>query len=91
MDERIKDVNLIDELDYTFVDVENQLIRDEIRYGSTWKERGLHYNGKSQEERFIDKMNEYFDDYRNNNKPIPWVKIIGEAHIALVREKKLSH
>lgn len=87
MDERIKDVNLIDELDYTFVDVENQLIRDEIRYGSTWKERGI----VNQEQRFIAKMNEYFDDYRNNNKPIPWVKIIGEAHIALVREKKLSH
>jgi hypothetical protein len=91
MNDRLKDVSLINELDFTFIDVEKQLIEDEKRYGDTWKERGLHYNGKSQEERFFDKMNEYLKDYRENNKPVPWIKIIGEAHIALVREKKLSH
>lgn len=87
MDERLRNIKLIDELDFTFIDVENQLVKDEIRYGDTWKERGI----VNQEQRFIDKIHEYFNDYERNGKPIPWVKIIGEAHIALVREKKLSH
>ena len=90
MDERLKNVNLIDELDFTFVDVEAQLIEDEKRYGDTWKERGLIWNDQTQEERFLIKMSDYFDDHIRNGKPMPWTKIIGEAHIALVREKKLS-
>jgi len=40
MDDRLKYVNLISELDSTINDVENQLINDEERYGDTWKERG---------------------------------------------------
>ena len=90
MDERLKNVNLIDELDFTFIDVEQQLISDEKRYGDTWKERGLIYNGQSQEERFFQKMIEYYDDYHENGTPINWSKVIGEAHIALVREKKMK-
>jgi hypothetical protein len=89
MDERLKNVNLINELDYTFVDVEAQLIEDAKHWGDTWKERGLMWEGKSQEERFIQKMLEYFTDFRENGKPFNWKKVIGEAHIALVREKKL--
>jgi len=90
MDERLKNVNLIDELDFTFIDVEEQLISDEKRYGDTWKERGLVYNGQSQEERFFHKMEEYYADYVEKGTPINWKKVIGEAHIALVREKKLK-
>jgi hypothetical protein len=89
MDKRLKDVNLIDELDNTFIDVESQLINDQIRYGDTWKERGLTWKGQSQEERFYQKITEYITDYRENGIPINWKKIIGEAHIALVREKIL--
>ena len=90
MDEKLKNVNLIGELDYTFVDVEHQLIEDQERWGDTWKERGLVFNGQSQEERFFHKMEEYYGAYVENGTPIPWKKVIGEAHIALVREKKLS-
>ena len=90
MDERLKNVSLIKELDFTFIDVEGQLIEDEKRYGNTWKERGLLYNDQSQEVRFHHKMIDYFNDYNENGTPMPWKKIIGEAHIALVREKKLS-
>jgi len=90
MDERLKNVSLIDELDFTFIDVEQQLIEDEKRYGDTWKERGLVHNGQSQEERFFHKMQEYYNNYVENNTPINWKKVIGEAHIALVREKKLK-
>ena len=91
MDERLKNVNLIDELDFTFVDVEAQLIEDEKRYGDTWKERGLVWNGLSQEERFFQKIQQYIDDYRENGTSINWLKVIGEAHIALVRQKKLGN
>jgi hypothetical protein len=90
MDERLENVNLLGELENTFTDVKDQLISDELRYGDTWKERGLVYNGQCQEERFFLKMLEYIGDYRQNKKPINWLKVIGEAHIALVREKKLK-
>jgi len=89
MDERLKDVDLISELDFTFIDVENQLIEDEERWGDTWKERGLVWNEQNQETRFFQKMQGYFDDF-NEGIPINWKKVIGEAHICLVREKKLK-
>lgn len=90
MNKKLKEVNLIDELDFTFVDVEKQLIEDGKHYGDTWKERGLIWNGMNQEERFFTKIQQYFDDYKDLGVPINWVKIIGEAHICLVREKKLK-
>jgi hypothetical protein len=90
MDEKLKNVNLIDELDTTFIDVALQLSEDQKRYGDTWKERGLVWEGKPQEERFMNKMIEYFADYRENGTPINWLKVIGEAHIAYVRENKLK-
>jgi len=90
MDERLENVNLIDELQRTFDDVETQLIGDEKRHGDTWKIRGLIYNGMSQEDRFFQKMEEYYLDYCENGTLIPWLKVIGEAHIALIRQKKLS-
>lgn len=90
MDERLKDVNLLDELRETMEDVEIQLYEDEKRWGDTWKERGLVHNNQSQEERFFGKMVEYITDYRENGEPMPWDKGIGEAHICKVREKKLK-
>jgi hypothetical protein len=90
MDERLKNIDLIWELEVTSYEVEQQLTEDQKRYGDTWKERGLIYNGQSQEERFFSKIQQYIYDYRENGTPMPWLKIIGEAHIALVRKKKLS-
>ena len=90
MDKRLKDVNLINELNFTFVDVEKQLIEDQERWGNEWKERGLMFRNQSQETRFFNKIREYEYDYIENGTPVPWAKIIGEAHIALVREKKLK-
>jgi len=91
MNERLKNVNLIDELDFTFIDVEVQLIEDQKRWGDTWKNRGIVWEGQSQEERFYQKITEYMNDYRENGTKFPWTKVIGEAHICLVREKKNSH
>ena len=90
MDERLKDVNLIDEIRETAEDLEIQLWEDEKRYGDTWKERGLVYNEQSQEVRWFYKMHEYFEAYVNEGTPINWDKVIGEAHICKVREKKLK-
>jgi hypothetical protein len=90
MDDRLRNVDLIGELQDTFQDVTKQLVEDEKRWGNTWKERGLVFNGQPQEERFFNKMQEYITDYRENGTSINWKKVIGEAHIALVREKKLG-
>jgi hypothetical protein len=89
--ETLKDVNLVKELVHTLVDVEKQLIEDEKRWGDEWKKRGLVWKGQSQEERFYGKILEYITDWRDLGVPVPWLKIIGEAHIALVREKKLKN
>lgn len=90
MDERLKDVNLLDELRETMEDVEIQLHDDEKRYGDTWKECGLVYNGMNQETCWFYKMQNYFQDFMDFGIPIPWDKVIAEAHIAKVREKKLK-
>lgn len=90
MDEKLKDISLHDELPETFSDVHDQLHNDELRYGDTWKERGLVWNGQSQEQRWFLKMQEYYQDYIEEGIPIPWTKVIGEAHIAMVRERKLK-
>lgn len=90
MEERLKDVNLLDELRETFEDMELQLYEDEKRWGDEWKERGLSHKNLSQEERFMIKMQEYFTDWKDLGVPFPWRKVIGEAHICLVREKKLT-
>lgn len=87
MDEKLKNIDLIDELHKTFTEVEDQLIEDEKRWGDTWKERGINWNGIDQETRWFEKMRQYYEDYKEWGVPIPWTKVIGEAHIALTREK----
>jgi len=90
MNEKLKDVNLIDEIRQTAEDLEIQLWEDEKRYGDTWKERGLVWKGMNQETRFFYKMQEYFEDFSKEGVPMPWTKILGEAHICLVRERKFK-
>jgi len=89
MDKRLENVNLIEELDFTFVEVEKQLIGDEKNWGDTWKERGLVWKEQNQETRFFEKMLEYYEDFKEG-VPVNWAKVIGEAHICMVREKKLK-
>ncbi len=89
MDKRLENVNLVDELDNTFIELESQLINDQIRWGDTWKERGLVWNGQTQEDRFFQKIQQYYDDYHENGIAMPWLKILGEAHIARVKQRIL--
>lgn len=90
MDDRLKNVNLVDEVRETFSDVHDQLVEDDKRWGDTWKERGLVHNEQSQEERWFRRMESYYQDFIEEGIPIPWTKVIGEAHICTVREKILK-
>lgn len=74
---------LIDFLPETFEKVKKQLEKDQSRWGDTWKQRSRF----GQEDRIFARYMDYYDQYRNAGVPIPWEKVIGEAHIALVREK----
>ena len=60
-----------------------QLNEDFQHWGDTWLKRPK----LGQEERTIAKFNDYFDQYREKNVPIPWLKIIGNALICWIREQ----
>jgi len=60
-----------------------QLTDDHKRWGNTWLKR----TRKGQEERIRKCFDNYFDQFENAGVPIPWLKIIGNAMIAWIREK----
>ena len=62
--------------------LKEQLMDDEKRWGDTW----LFRTRSGQEERTITKFNDYFDQYRTRDIPIPWLKIVGGAMICWIRE-----
>ena len=63
--------------------MEEQLEADEIRWGDTWLNRPK----LGQEERVEKVFNNYFDQYNFAGTPIPWLKIVGNAYIACIREQ----
>lgn len=67
----------------TFEQLTAQLEEDGKRWGDTWRKRIK----QGQEERIYAELNTYYDQFKNAGVPIPWLKIMGEAHIALVREQ----
>ena len=62
--------------------LEEQLKKDDIRWGDTWLKR----TRAGQEERTWENYKNKFDQYFNAGVPIPWIKIIGDAYIAWIRE-----
>jgi len=66
-----------------------QINSDNERWGNTWKERGLYWEGKSQELRFIQWVDNKYIEYLETGK-MPWLKIAGEAFIGYIREKYLG-
>jgi hypothetical protein len=58
-----------------------QLESDQKRWGDTWKKRPI----EGQEERVFARFTDYLDQYLNAGTPIPWEKVIGEAHICMTR------
>ena len=72
-------------------ELKKQIIADNERWGDTWKERGLVWEGKEQEQRFFNWVTEKLAlDWGRDGKPFPWVKAAGEAMIGYVREKYMK-
>lgn len=63
--------------------LQNQLEDDEKRWGNTWLKR----TREGQEDRTICTFNDYFDQWKESKKPIPWLKIAGGALICWIREQ----
>ena len=59
-----------------------QIETDQARWGQTWARRPR----EGQEERMYARFVDYYDQWKNAGTPIPWLKIVGEAYIAWVRE-----
>jgi len=66
----------------------SQIRKDQLRWGDTWKSRGLIWNGKTQEERMFARIADYKDQHEHGGTPVPYMKIVGEAFINWVREKE---
>ena len=73
---------LLDFLPEIVDQLHKQLEDDEKRWGNTWKTRPAY----GQELRAYQRLNDYFDQWKNKGVPIPWLKVMGEAMICLVRE-----
>lgn len=72
-------------LDYLpeFVDaLKKQLRDDEERWGDTWKKRPR----EGQTERIQNDYRDYFERELNGGEKVNWLKVIGNALIAWIRE-----
>lgn len=72
---------LVDYSPETFEKVQDQLICDQLRWGDTWRIHPV----EGQEERTFARFKDYFDQWKYSGVPIPWEKVIGEAHICMTR------
>ena len=59
-----------------------QLESDDQRWGDTWRRRVR----MGHEDRIFSDFSNYYDQWKNGGKPIPWLKIAGLAMIAWIRE-----
>ena len=62
--------------------LEEQLDDDFYRWGNTWQKR----TQDGQEKRIESTLTNYFDQFNNGGVPMPWLKVVGNAYIAWVRE-----
>jgi len=71
--------------------LKKQIELDDIRWGSTWIDRGLMFENKTQEERFTNWVEQKLINWKfSRDKKFPWVKVAGEAMIGYVREKYME-
>lgn len=77
---KLTDNKFIDEF---IQELRTQLEKDDRRWGNTWRKRGL----KGQEKRTMERYRDYYDMFKNNKIPLPWLKIIGGAYICWLRER----
>lgn len=78
-----KNLKLLEYMDEFVSDLREQLTLDDKRWGETWR----HRSREGQELRVLRVYTNYFDQYIHAGSPIPWLKIVGNAYIAWVREK----
>lgn len=73
---------LLQFLDEFCKQLREQLLDDDARWGETWR----HRTREGQEQRIQDDYNNYFDQFNHAEVPVPWLKVVGNAYIAWVRE-----
>jgi hypothetical protein len=74
----------LEHLPATILELEEQLALDEERWG---KDEWLVHTLEEQESRIFDRFEDYYEEYVRDGTPIPWLKVMGDAHIALTRER----
>lgn len=73
---------LVRYLPETMLLLADQLESDDVRWGDEWKQRPVW----GQEERIVGRINQYYEVFLSlENFSFPWLKVLGLAHIALVR------
>lgn len=77
---------LIDYLPEFTKALEEQIEKDDERWGDTWKERPK----EGQEMRTKARFDDYFSQFEHAGVNIPWLKIAGGALICWVREQNQS-
>jgi hypothetical protein len=78
----MSDKTLLDFLPEITGALAKQLVKDQERWKDTWKKRPR----EGQEDRIYARFRDYYDQWKNAEVPIPWLKIIGEALIGWMRE-----
>ena len=76
-------VTVLDFLDEFYEALQNQLTDDQERWGNAWLEKRTI---RGQETRIYDRIWEYYTAWAEDGVPIPWLKVIGNAYIAWIRE-----
>jgi len=68
--------------------LEGQLEKDQERWGDTWKSRPVEASGRwaDQTDRAFQRFQDYYDQWYRGGTPVPWLKVIGECVICIVRE-----
>ena len=82
------DKTLLDFLPEFEDSLKEQLEKDQLRWGDTWKHRPVEENEEwqHQNERAYQRFIDYYDQWKYADTPIPWLKIAGECVIAYTRE-----
>ena len=60
----------------------DQLVEDEERWGDEW----LKKSRADQSHRIFDRIQDYYEDYLEGYRDMPWLKIAGNALIAWIRD-----
>jgi hypothetical protein len=60
-----------------------QLIDDDKRWGTAWLEGTL----EGQEDRMFQRISEYYNEFKSSGASMPWLKVVGLALIAWIREQ----